>query len=654
VCSDEGIAYGVAGQYDHVTYNFYGTVNAPGSQFGESSDGHCCSDWHVRRPTGVLRDAEVAATVSNYVPPSTFQEAVARLRRDHLVVLAGGPGSGRRAGALALLREVTGGGLVVLSPAETARELAGRGFLRQHGYLVIDGDGVGSPGTDPAWAEVASRVRAAGSYLVVATSPARSPAVPPAVPYLPWEPPPAAEVLRGHLTGSWAKDDVDRLVASLTGRLPARCAPEWLACLARLVNAGRDPAQALAELDDLDGRPVDHWFSQPRTSRELAEVTVAAFLTGTTDRAYRSRLAQLERVLRNRHAAARSRPSWTLGSGLLRVRRLTSPSSATRMVSFKEPSYRRFALARIWDTSPSWFLSAVRAWLDSRATGVDQLEVTSGLALLATSHFEEVESAFLEPWSLGRLGHPGEVSAAYLLWYMCRDESTAPLALRTAIRWSRSADPHQRATAVLAFGGELGACYPTDAARRLWQLMLQPDDVRAAGSAALGRLFALLVDQAHQAGMILTMLDAHRYRSGAIADGSGMAHVTVEAVRSILTARSYRTGRPAVAELLKTEPEWLEVVAQLLAGVLQSPTAHLDGITALWDLLHAFPHTSPEPIADAHSLGRALAAALTTTERAQLRIELTGLDRRLRRNRPGRSSPADPLVACLAAVAVPG
>jgi hypothetical protein len=184
--------------------------------------------------------------------------------------------------------------------------------------------------------------------------------------------------------------------------------------------------------------------------------------------------------------------------------------------------------------------------------------------------------------------------------------------------------------------------------------MLQPDDVRAAGSAALGRLFALLVDQTRQAGMILTMLDAHRYRSGAIADGSGMACVTVEAVRSILTARSYRSGRPAVAELLKTEPEWLEVVAQLLTSVLHSPIAHLDGITALWDLLHAFPHTSPEPIADAHALGRALATDLTTTQRRRLRIELTGVDRRLRRGRPGRTSPADPLVACLAAVAVPG
>lgn len=639
---------------DHVTYNFYGAVDARGGRFGDSFDGHCCSDWRVRRPTGVLRDAEVAAAVSNYVPPSTFQEAVACLRRDHLVVLAGAPGSGRRAGAMALLREVTDGVLVVLSPAVTARELAGRMYLAQHGYLVIDGDSVGSPGTDPAWAEVATRVRDAGSYLVVAATPTRSPAVPPAVPHLEWEPPPAAEVLRGHLAGSWAKDDVDRLVEFLAGRLPARYALRWLACLARLVNAGRSPVQALADLADLEGRQVDEWFGQPRSSQELAEVTVAAFLTGATERAYRSRLAQLERSMRDYQPACQSRPSWTIGSGLLHIRRVTHRASASRVVSFGEPSYRRFVLARIWDTGPSWFLAAVRGWIDAAATGVAQLEITSGLALLAASNFDDVESAFLAPWSLGRLGQPGQVAATYVLWYMCRDETTAPLALRTAIRWSGSADMNQRATAVLAFSGELGVCYPTDAARRLWRLMIQADDVRPASGAPLGRLFAALVDRTNQAGMILTMLDAPRYRPDAVAGGPGMTGVTAEAVRSILTARSYRTGRPAVAELLKTEPEWLEVVTRLLAGVLRSRTARQDGVTALRDVLHAFPHTSIEPVTEGRAFGRALANVLTSTERTRLRLDLARLDWQLRRGRAGASAPADTLVACLAAMTVRG
>lgn len=635
---------------DHVTYNFYGSVDARGGRFGDSYVDHDTAD-RVRRPTGALWDAEVAATVSNYVRPSTFPEALARLRRDHLVVLAGVPGSGRRAGALALLREVTDGMLVVLSPADTAPELAGRTYLAQHGYLVIDGHSVGSPGNDPTWTEVATRVRAAGSYLIVVTSPSRPPAIPPSAPYLAWEAPPVADVLRGHLAGCWAEDDVDNLVAFLTGRLPAGYELRWLAYLARLVNAGRSPARALADLADLGGRPVDQWFSQPRSSQELAEVTVAAFLAGAPERTYRSWLAELERVLRTHRPAGHSKPSWMIGIGPSREHRATCPG--TRVESVQQPRYRRLVLARIWDTSPSWFLAAVRSWIDTAASGESRLEIASGLALLAASNYDDVAATFLAPWSLGRLGEPGQVSAAYVLWCMCRDETTAPLALRTGIRWSMSADPKQRATAVLAFGGELGVCYPTDAARRLWWLMVRDDDARPATSAAWGRLFAVLVDRTHQAGMILTMLDTHRYWSEAVA-GSGMTQLTVDAVQSILTARSYRTGRPAVAELLRTEPEWLATVARLLTGVLRSGGARPAGVAALWEVLHAFAHTSTEPVPEAHALGCALATALNRAERARLQLDLIRLDRRLRPGRTGTDVPADTLTACLAAVAADG
>jgi hypothetical protein len=189
--------------------------------------------------------------VSDYVRPSTFDDAVAWLRENRVVVLAGDPGSGRRAGAIALLREVVDDGLLVmLSPAVTVEDLAEWDYRQDHGYLVVDSERLDDEDKGFAWEGVAERVRKAGTYLVVTTAAAPRQIPTTVVPYLAWDRPPIAEVLRGHLSANWPKDQVDRLVDLLVTRLPATYSLRWLACLARRVNARRDAERALEDMDE--------------------------------------------------------------------------------------------------------------------------------------------------------------------------------------------------------------------------------------------------------------------------------------------------------------------------------------------------------------------------------------------------------------------
>jgi hypothetical protein len=608
----------------------------------------------------------VLATVSNYVRPPTFDEAATWLRRRHLVVLEGAPGSGRRAGAMALLREVTDGLLVALSPTVTAQDLAEWEDLGRYGYFVIDNEGVGRGlGTDPAWADVAERVRYAGTYLVVTTTAPGSQTNLTGVPHFSWERPPTAEVLRRHLAGNWAKNDVDRLVDFLLPRLPANYTLRWLACVARLVNARRGPAQALQDMEEMCGRQVNRWFDQPRTRQEIAEVTAAAFLAVANERRYRSHLAELEQILmghepdptcqRFNAANGSAGGDWqptAAGDGLIQIMYVASAAGATGIVSFKKQSYQRHVLSRIWGTSESRFLEAVRKWIDGMVAETERLEIASALALLACSNVDEVESSFLDPWSLGRLGWPGKVSATYVLWCMCREETTAPLALLTAIRWANSADANQRTTAMMAFSGELGVSYPTDAARRLWQLMTQTEDLRMASFSALGHLFAVLVDQSREANAVLTMLDAQHTRFCLAKSRRRMRRITIEAILATLTVQSHRTARPAVAELLYSEPECLEIVARLWASLIRSQTAGRDGVAALWSAVYAFQCISREPASEAGALGRALSRVLSDDERSRLKTDLARLDKDLRNG--SSHSPADALVACQEALRASG
>jgi hypothetical protein len=193
---------------------------------------------------------------------------------------------------------------------------------------------------------------------------------------------------------------------------------------------------------------------------------------------------------------------------------------------------------------------------------------------------------------------------------------------------------------MIAFSGELGVCYPTEAVRRLWQMITQTDDLCDAGCAALARLFAVLVDQTDQAELLIAMLDRQRGQSHLTNEVRRQRHRTVAATTAVFTVESQRTGHPAIVDFLRARPDRIGVVARLWAAVLRSQRARREGLIVLWRGLHALHDLGDRPAGDARSLGRAISDALLGYERPLLRSDLARLGMELRRDRSEQSTAA--------------
>jgi hypothetical protein len=586
------------------------------------------------------------------VRPSGFEDVTRRLRKDHVLVIEGSTGSGRRAGAVALVREVTDGPVVILPRGVAMRDLVEWEYRWGCGYVVLNGE---APDNDAGsgWTGVADRVRQAGAHLVVTATAVTGRTAARTDPRLRWERPPAAEVLRGHLSGHWPAQDMDDLVSLLVTDLPPDFSLRRLADLARLLNEGKEPTEALEQLHEFSEQQIRQWFDQRRSRREMAEVTALAFLAGASEHTFESQLRRLEELLaaheplRLREPASRmdeltgDRTRYRLADEELMSIERPAPSTRTaRVVGFKERGYQRFVISQLRETCDGRFWDVVREWINRMVLEDDRVEVASGLAWLAYTSFDEVRVSFLEPWSLSHFGWSGQVTAAYVLWCMCREASTATLALETAVQWSRSDDVDQRSTAMIAFSGELGVCYPTEAVRRLWQLTTQTDELCDAGYAALARLFAVLADQTEEAELLLEMIDRQWGQSCQTNEERRVRRQTVAATMAVLTVQSHRAGWPAIVEFLRARPDRSGVVARLWAAVLRSQRARREGLIALWRGLHALHDVGDRPAGDVRLLGRAISDALLGYERPLLRTDLARLDLELGRDRSEQSAAA--------------
>ncbi|MGW4943910.1 hypothetical protein ACWEOZ_20255 [Actinoplanes sp. NPDC004185] len=653
-----------------VTNNFYSSVAAEGAVFGMKNGGGRDSSGGVR-VTGKLSAAHVAAVVERFARPACFDEAVDRLREDRVVVLEGKPGIGRRAGAVSLLREVTPGQLLVLSPALTLRDLAQRDYAEGYGYLVIDRmPDRATTDLDFTWSTVRDQICEAGAFLVV-TCAAGGQAANKAVRHIRWERPSVRAVLCAQLTGAgWSADAATAVIDDIEASLPEEVSLAGLAALARLVEQGTDPYEALRTLDDNAAAEVRSWFADDPGYREIVEVTALCFLESTDVRTFEAALERLHLALAKRlpgkRAKAAAEPDGgAFGergrrlNGLLDVKDVPRDVGSVRIVVFKDESYRRFILEELWKTRSSSFWDAVVVWLDELLTHGDSLAVASGLAWLACAGFEEVDHSYLQPWSWGVVSWAGQVTAVYVLWYMCHRDALAPLALQTAVGWANDRDGDRRWSAILAFSGELGLSFPTDAANRLWQLTAQTDDLRAAGCTALGCLFTNLNDDPDSdAWVVLALLDQKMQKFG-IGPGSErmtaedlrrMRELTMLAALSVLEITSVTTRRPAIIEYLHRHPERLDVIAGIWAGVIRYRPFRREAIVALRRGLRLLREISDTPREDARLVGAALSRALPGREHLPFKRDFLNVDRQLRRGQ--RDSSADVLLACLDAISL--
>lgn len=604
--------------------------------------------------TGRLDGPEIRAVQKNFVPPDGYDDALDGLAIDHVVVLDGPRGTGKRTGAICLLREVTSGPLFELSPVASLKDLAHRAYNAGSGYVVIDRkDAEQEADADFNWHTVRDQVRDAKAWLVVTSPSAEAHASCPVTRVM-WQQPDLRRLLTAWLGTS-------RDIRSIEEGLPDEYTMTDLVNVLRDIASGADAGSALKEFDLASRSEVRRWFDEDgeRTRRQILEVTAMSFLYGCKERTFESLLSQLADRLavtmpvpateddaapqptddvlpQRRYAIA--------GKGSL-IGRRTLPGNATRQVlGFRVDTYGRHVLAELWGRMEVAFWDAVRDWLHgivatghgSVATGYGA-SIARGLTNLAAVAFDEVRDSFLEPWSTDG-AWSGRTAAAYVLWAMCYDEAQAPVALRTAVRWATLGNQQQRWTAALAFSGALGIAYPGEAANRLWHLLAQSGSEHEAGMcSALATLFARLVGNSSDASIVLVVLAERWRRFGPLGPGQRMRSLTISVAAEVLCAHDPRTMRSAVFCYLHQRPDRIGEVAELWSAVLCHRPLRRRLLEALLDGLRDLDQISPRAEAEARALGGALSTALPVDEHRPLTHDLT-VRHALRRRADGKAT----------------
>ena len=630
--------------HNNVNQYFLGALDAPEMHFGI---GAADSAHARRRAVGRLDAGEADAVLASYVEPDCFEEAVTALQRDGAVVLVGPSGTGKRAGAVALVATVAeGSDYVVLSPGRSLEELAnGRvEFTKGVGYVLLDRMHEGTTATaDFDWRRVRDTVREHRAHLVVTTVHEPQGRAPEAVRHVPWRAPDPAAVLRVRLTRArCAPETVERAVALL----PEGCRTAEVVAAAERIGAGAEADVVWKEYGSNAAAPVREWFAAERTPQEWAEVTTLAFVTGAGFRDFETCQQRLERHVARAFAepteeeaaeAARRAADRRLAlarNALVTVEERENGALTRTALVFAHQQYRAWVLRELWTMRSTVYWDGVRDWLtellgDGRADLELQLSIAQGLALLTPSAFEEVVQNYLHPWASGAAGPAGQSTATLVLHCMCLDESLAAVALGVARDWARSYDPVVRSTATAAFSGQLGVRFPTDAVHTLLRLT-----GRGAGAAfALAGLVAVLAECRQDTGAVFRPL-AYRLRAQRDLPAGRSKEGVLDAALTVLRARDARTGRPVCADVLVHSPAQTEKVGELWAGVLGNLPRRRRALDGLYATVAALPSACENPDPAAVRLGTAVGTALRPHEGPALRAGLEAAVRRAERTGP--------------------
>ncbi|GAA1033166.1 hypothetical protein GCM10009557_34050 [Virgisporangium ochraceum] len=480
-------------------------------------------DQRRRNTARKMNESEVTADLRYYCRPDRWGDAVERLQNDHVVVLCGRTGLGKRAGAVNLLREVTHGQLVVMSATSDLKHLAARKYQKDFGYLVINQvDTATSEDHDFAWRDIREQVRNANAYLVVTTVLAADTKVD-SVRHFDWQRPDLHATLVGFLADHDVELD-DEVIARVVAETTIECSMAEFADVARRL-AEREPHEKILEtFGETCARRVQDWFDEPREAREIVEVAVLAFIEGVSNRELDWMHRELAELL-EKHGAMETRakparkgtdpPALVTGrrhrvleNSLMVERHVAGYTADRRVLEFRSRAYRRHVLIELSRRYPNPFWDAIAQWLCGIVLQQDQeLRVAEGLALLAAVDFDEVEGAYLHPWSKGQILAPGQVTAVYTLWWMCYAEDTMPVALKIAKQWANHGTPKQRWAAAMVYSGELGACDPAHSIKQLWNLIIQSAQGYEEACYAMALLFATLTRSTEEAGKVLTTLE---------------------------------------------------------------------------------------------------------------------------------------------------
>jgi hypothetical protein len=579
---------------------FYGTVQATGASFG------IASGTSTRRATGLVDAEQIEAVLRCYLAPAPLRHATEVLGKKHLVMLAGKEGTGKRAGALALLKDViaTKAKIISLSPALSLGELTSDiRFRAGNGYLIQDW--IEDSGTETVQRFEVERllrklakVGENGAYLVITTT---------------------VPMRRRHFEGllvEWMAPDpvalFDTCLAKASAPLPLQSeidkvrarvrelhSPAEVVTLTKRLSEGKSAEAALGAVEEFRNAEVAVWFDEKPKRNATLEVAALAFVHAVPERTFESLLSQLTTIADEIRwgESPQARPSsyeddlpqrrvgWSRQHALIVGSNNNSaqanPFDGERRLVFRCEGHREQVIAELVRRYGYELWEPIRIWARGLATSTAEVrvQVAFGVALLARESLQEVEESFLGPWSRGLALE--RLTAAHVLSWMCMNDATAPIALRIALRWVQNAGPRPAMTAAVALGGELGVRYPTDCLNWLWFLTLRAEQISEVARRSLTLLFRMAVDRSDHAITALRLLlklvsDEVRNRAG-----SPRTRTSLTTIVKILNAESLESPDPLAASLLLSHPESAELLGSLWAWPLCSGPHRASATNAL-------------------------------------------------------------------------
>lgn len=629
---------------------FRGNVYIEEATFGTDGGPAAGKGRGAGRVEGRIEGTEISRIVRAYAPPAGYDEALLALKDDRVIIVTGEAGSGRRAGAIAMLDQFRSPEkpLVGFSPAITVEKLAARSFDAGAGYLISDmfDEKLAPELADFHWRDVCRKVRKSKAHLVVTVGPGSIAARLDAVRSFSWQRPGPADALRAHVGVVMVADEVIDKVAEALG---SRYQLTDIAEIARRITAADDVVEVLADLQETDRIAVSTWLDEVDAEiPAVLEVAALAFVVGVPERIFEAMLGELKlRIAElapevdttDKDAQAeidlrfRRLRKQRSDHRLLTVRQLPvghgSGSLAIRHVDFRVPAYREHVVAELWNCLPGDFWAAMRRWLQDLAADnfpglIRRIDLVNsaavGLALLGLVAPDEVIDSYLGPWTTEDASLDEQTMAVYVVWQMSMLDQLAPLALQLAIVWAGQGSRARRRVATYAFSGALGVRFPIEAVRRLSQLADQGEPLAARAHA---QLFATLAGQDADAVVVLREM---RGRMKAKTSRPAAARV-LNSIGELLSIRDYRSGRPAIALFLMANPRLAGEVGPLWARSLYLRPWRERAITALLHAIEAIERGREPPDDLIRSLGSAIGLELPEHERAPLRADILTRDR---------------------------
>lgn len=608
--------------------NFNAEVDAAEAVFGTTSGP--VSGRTPRRATGLLDPDEVDEALRGFVPPESFEVTLGRLLDGHLLVSVGREGSGRRTGALAMLRRAVGDGKAVtsMSPAHSFAELAGRArFESGRGYLVQDhiGDSEAAAVREFECARLADKLRGDGAFLVVTATADVVPRGTLRRFSRQWRGPDLAELLDAAARDAGIDEPTLATARAMVGQLDT---PYEVVSLVRCLAA--DPADALDALGNSAKEQVSRWFDDKPGKREIMAIAVLAFLHRVPERTFEGCLARLLELAEDEPDKTDELPQRRLdiarGHPLVTAERIplfgASGLVTERVVAFHSARHRSQVMAELCDRYGYELWEPLRCWLDEVAVSDDaaaRVELALGMARLAEVSFGEVAD-FLDRWADG--DSAGRLTAAIALWGMCSENGMAPLALRLALHWVRDRGQNRAITAAMALGGDLGLLYPSDALRWLWFLARRSERIGAVARLSIAFLFSAGVEDPARCTAVFAQARSN-LREVTAEDDQRSVRAVRQAVVCLLGVPRIDTDEPAVATVVRGQPGSLRVLGALWADVLCSAPNRREAFDALVDCLVAIERDRrPDSREQVSRLGAALLGGMPQWHRQALRRDL--------------------------------